>query len=108
MASGGKVSKNSRTVAAAKGQGIQILGEVKFITPLNGGQHAYVNDITTGRNVKAATGSEKFVEALRNLAGAGYGPKLQAELDSLATTFPAHGWDVTAKNLQDQGVFASA
>lgn len=108
MASGGKVSKNSRTVAQAKGQGIQILGEVKFITPLNKGQHAYVNDITTGRNVRAATGSETFVEALRNLAGAGYAAKLESELDNLAATFPAHGWDVTAKSLRDQGVFASA
>lgn len=104
-------SKTARaSVRAAQGGGagsLSVLGEIKYLIPLNGGRHAYVRNITTGRTPRLATDSEAFVEEIRTLVGAGHGSKIRAELASLAEAHPDHGWDTTEKRLVEAGVFES-
>jgi hypothetical protein len=49
----GKQSKTSRASvragAGAASGAVSVLGEVKYVIPLNGGKNAYVRNITTGR-----------------------------------------------------------
>jgi hypothetical protein len=47
------------------------------------------------------------VQEIRILAAAGHGAKIRAEIASLASTHPTHGWDATEKRLVDAGVFDS-
>jgi hypothetical protein len=78
---------------------VSVLGEVKYVIPLNGGKNAYVRNITTGRTPNLRTNSDAFVEEIRALAAAGHGAKIKAELEALATELPDHGWDATLKRL---------
>jgi hypothetical protein len=91
--------------AGAAGGAVSVLGEFKYLIPLNNGKHAYVRNLTNGRTVHLRTDSDAFVEEIRTLAGAGHGTKIRAELGSLASTYPTHGWDTTEKRLVDAGVF---
>jgi hypothetical protein len=84
---------------------LSVLGEFKYLIPLNGGKHAYVRNITTGRTERLATDSARFVEEVRALVTAGHATKIRAELAALAETHPAHGWDTTEKRLVEAGVF---
>ena len=84
---------------------LSVLGEYKYLIPLNGGKHAYVRNLTNGKTVHHRTDSDAFIEEIRTLAGAGHGAKIRAELSSLAVTHPGHGWDATEKRLVDAGVF---
>ncbi|MGQ0625709.1 MAG: hypothetical protein ACT4PP_13810 [Sporichthyaceae bacterium] len=99
----GKQSKTSRaSVRAGAGSGaggVSVLGEVKYLIPLNRGRNAYIRNITTGQTPNLATGSEAFVEEIRTLAAAGHGAKIKAELEQLAVEAPEHGWDATLKRL---------
>jgi len=101
----GKQSKTSRaSVRAGSGSGsgaVNVLGEVKYVIPLNHGRNAYVRNITTGRTPNLRTDSEAFVEEIRMLARAGHGAKIRAELERLAADLPEDGWDVTLKRLVD-------
>ena len=96
-----------RAGQAGAGGAVSVLGEFKYLIPLNGGKHAYVRNLTNGRTNRLRTDSDAFVEEIRVLAGAGHGTKIRAELASLATTYPDHGWDATEKRLVEAGVFES-
>jgi hypothetical protein len=104
----GKQSKTSRaSVRAGAGAGsgaVSVLGEVKYVIPLNHGRNAYVRNITTGRTPNVRTDSEAFVEEIRQLTQAGQGAKIRAELERLAAELPDDGWDVTLKRLEDAEV----
>lgn len=96
-----------RAGQATPGGALSVLGEFRYLIPLNRGRHAYVRNLTNGKTAHLATGSGAFIEEIRALAGAGHGPKVRAELVALAATYPSHGWDVTEKRLVEAGVFES-
>jgi hypothetical protein len=101
-------SKTARaSVRAGQGAGgaLSVLGEFKYLIPLNKGKHAYVRNLTNGKTVHLRTDSDAFVEEIRTLAGAGHGPKIRAEIAALAAASPSDGWDATEKRLVDAGVF---
>lgn len=107
----GNTSKTARASVRA-GQGaaggaLSVLGEFKYVIPLNGGKYAYVRNLTNGKTVHLRTNSDAFAEEIRVLAAAGHGAKIRAELANLATTHPDHGWDTTEKRLVDAGVFGA-
>jgi hypothetical protein len=91
--------------AGAAGGALSVLGEYKYLIPLNKGKHAYVRNLTNGKTVHLSTTSDAFAEEIRILAGAGHAAKIRAELQALATAHPDHGWDATEKRLADAGVF---
>ena len=91
--------------AGAAGGALSVLGEFKYLIPLNNGKHAYVRNLTNGRTNHLRTDSEAFIEEIRVLAGAGHAAKIRAELQSLAAANPSHGWDATEKRLVEAGVF---
>jgi hypothetical protein len=84
---------------------LSVLGEFKYLIPLNSGKHAYVRNLTNGKTLHLRTDSDAFVEEVRVLASAGHGTKIRAELTALAAANPSHNWDVTEKRLVDAGVF---
>jgi hypothetical protein len=84
-----------------------VLGEFKYLIPLNNGRHAYVRNLTNGKTVRLATDSDSFVEEIRTLAGAGHALKIQAELKALAAANPKDGWESTEQRLVAAGVFES-
>ena len=106
----GKQSKTARaSVRAASGSGagsLQTLGDVKYVIPLNHGKNAYVRNIVAGRTLNLRTDSEAFVEEIRNLAEAGHGAKIKAELESFTVAYPGDSWDVTLKRLVEAGALA--
>jgi hypothetical protein len=91
--------------AGAAGGALSVLGEFKYVIPLNHGKHAYVRNLTNGKTLHLRTDSDAFVEEIRILAGAGHGAKVRAELANLASTHPKDGWDATEKRLEEAGVF---
>jgi hypothetical protein len=93
--------------AGAAGGALSVLGEFKYLIPLNKGKHAYVRNLTNGKTVHLRTDSDAFVEEIRTLAGAGHGAKIRAEINALASANPDHGWDATEKRLVEAGVFES-
>jgi hypothetical protein len=93
--------------AGAAGGALSVLGEFKYVIPLNHGKHAYVRNLTNGKTVHLRIASDAFVEEIRVLAGAGHGAKVRAELNSLAATYPGDGWDAAEKRLVEAGVFDS-
>jgi len=97
-----------RAGQAGKDGALSVLGEFKYVLPLNKGKHAYVRNLTNGKTVHLSTSSEAFVEEIRVLAGAGHGPKIRAELVALNSAFPGHGWDETEKRLVEAGIFEAA
>lgn len=102
-------SKTARASVRA-GQGAQsgalsVLGEFRYLIPLNRGRHAYVRNLTNGKTAHLATDSEAFVAEIRSLTEAGHGAKIKAELTALAQAHPADGWDSTEKRLVEAGVF---
>jgi hypothetical protein len=103
-----KTARASVRAGQAAGGALSVLGEFKYVIPLNGGKNAYVRDLTTGKTARLRTDSAAFVEQIRTLSAAGHGPKLRAEFAALATAHPAHGWDITEKRLVDAGVFDTA
>jgi len=94
-----------RAGQAGQGGALSVLGEFKYLIPLNNGKHAYVRNLTNGKTVHLRTDSNAFVEEIRVLTGAGHGTKIRAELQALAASNPNHGWDATEKRLVDAGVF---
>jgi len=96
-----------RAGANAAGGALSVLGEFKYLIPLNGGKHSYIRNLTTGKTVHAATDSEKFVSEIKSLAEAGHGAKIRTELDALDQVHPDQGWDVATKRLVEAGVFDS-
>jgi hypothetical protein len=94
-----------RAGQAGSAAALSVLGEFKYVIPLNRGKHAYVRNLTNGKTVHLKTDSDGFVEEIRVLAGAGHAVKIRAELQALAAAHPEHGWDATEKRLVDAGVF---
>ncbi len=94
--------------AGAAGGALSVLGEFKYVIPLNSGKHAYVRNLTNGKTNHLRTDSEAFVEEIRVLAAAGHATKIRAELQALAAAKPSDGWDATEKRLVDAGVFEVA
>jgi hypothetical protein len=91
----------------AAGGALSVLGEFKYVIPLNRGKNAYVRNLTNGQTVHLRTDSDAFVEEIRVLAGAGHGAKIRAELAALAATYPGDAWDETEKRLVDAGAFGA-
>ncbi|GAB3222936.1 hypothetical protein GCM10027447_10180 [Glycomyces halotolerans] len=86
--------------------GLNVLGEFKYLIPLNQGKHVYLRNLTDGRTLHLATGSEEFVAAIAALSEAGHGEKIRAEVEAFAANLPAeHGWDTTLKSLEEAGAF---
>jgi hypothetical protein len=104
-----KTSKTARASVRAGQAGatgaVTVLGEYKYVIPLNKGKHAYVRNLMTGRTEHVRTDSDKFVDEIRAMAAAGHGARIRAELAELAKVFPDHGWDATEKRLVDVGAF---
>jgi hypothetical protein len=94
-----------RAGQGAAGGALSVLGEFKYVIPLNQGKHAYVRNLTNGKTMHLRTDSDAFVEEIRVLAGAGHAAKVRAELIALAATHPRDGWAATEKRLVDAGVF---
>ena len=97
-----------RAGQAGQGGALSVLGEFKYLIPLDSGKHAYVRNLTNGKTTRLRTDSDAFAEEIRVLAAAGHGTKIRAELTALATANPTHGWDDTEKRLVDAGVFEAA
>ena len=100
-----KTARASVRAGAGTGGALSVLGEFKYLIPLNGGKHAYVRNLTNGKTLHLSTSSEAFAQEIRTLALAGHGTKIRAEFVMLATANPTHGWDATEKRLVDAGVF---
>lgn len=96
-----------RAGQAGQGGALSVLGEFKYLIPLNKGKHAYVRNLLNGKTVHLRTDSEAFVEEIRALATAGHAAKIRAELSGLAAAHPSDGWDTTEKRLVDAGVFGA-
>jgi hypothetical protein len=94
--------------AGAAAGALSVLGEFKYLIPLNHGKHAYVRNLTNGKTLHMRTDSDAFVEEIRVLTTAGHAAKIRAELGALATANPGDGWDATEKRLADAGVFGEA
>ena len=103
-----KTARASVRAGQATGGALSVLGEFKYIIPLNGGKHVYVRNLTNGKTNHLRTDSEAFAQEIRILTAAGHGIKLRAEFAALAISHPTHGWDATEKRLVDAGVFESA
>ncbi len=105
----GKTSKTARASVRAGQAGaagaITVLGEFKYVIPLNNGKHAYVRNLTNGRTEHLPTDSARFIDEIRTMAAAGHGPRIRAELVALAQTHPGHGWEDTENRLVEAGVF---
>lgn len=102
-----KTARASVRAGAAKDGSISVLGEFKYVIPLNGGKHAYVRNLTNGKTNHLRTDSDAFIEEIRVLVAAGHGPKIRVELGNLNGTFPSHGWAATEERLVAAGVFES-
>ncbi|MET7471489.1 hypothetical protein ACFYON_16165 [Micromonospora sp. NPDC005686] len=94
-----------RAGQAGQGGALSVLGEFKYLIPLNGGKHAYVRNLTNGKTVHLRTDSDAFVEEIRVLAAAGHAAKIRTEINGLAASYPGHGWEATEKRLVEAGVF---
>lgn len=94
-----------RAGQAGQGGALSVLGEFKYLIPLNNGKHAYVRNLTNGKTLHLKTDSDAFVEEIRILAGAGHGAKIRAEINGLNSAFPSDGWDATERRLAEAGVF---
>lgn len=97
-----------RAGQAGKDGALSVLGEFKYVIPLNKGKHAYVRNLTNGKTVHLSTTSNAFLEEIRVLVGAGHGIKIRAELVALNEANPGHGWDEAEKRLVEAGVFEPA
>jgi hypothetical protein len=97
-----------RAGQAGQAGALSVLGEFKYLIPLNGGRHAYVRNLTNGKTSHLRTDSDAFVDEIRILTEAGHGTKIRAELGALAAANPGHGWDTTEKRLVEAGVFEAA
>jgi hypothetical protein len=100
-----KTARASVRAGEAKGGALSVLGEFKYVIPLNKGKHAYVRNLTNGKTTHLSTSSDAFVEEIRALAAAGHGAKIRAEFVALEAANPGHGWAGTEKRLVDAGVF---
>ncbi|ADD42034.1 hypothetical protein [Stackebrandtia nassauensis] len=97
-----------RAGQSGQGGGLSVLGEYKYLIPLNKGKHVYIRNLTTGKTVHLSTDSDAFTEEIKSLAEAGHGDKIRAELDNFTEQYPSQGWADTTKRLVDAGAFGEA
>ena len=102
-----KTARASVRAGQAASGALSVLGEFKYLIPLNGGRYAYVRNLTNGRTAHLRTDSDAFVDEIRVLTAAGHGNKIRAELGALNAAHPGDGWDATEKRLAEAGVFDS-
>ncbi len=100
-----KTARASVRAGQSTGGALSVLGEFKYVIPLNSGKHAYVRNLTNGKTNHMRTDSDAFVEEIRVLAAAGHAAKIRNEITVLNETFPNDGWSATEKRLVDAGVF---
>ena len=100
-----KTARASVRAGQSTGAALSVLGEFKYVIPLDGGKHAYVRNLISGKTTRLKTNSDAFAEEIRALAAAGHGTKVRAELDALDAAQPTHGWGLTEKRLVEAGVF---
>ena len=100
-----KTARASVRAGQAAGGALSVLGEFKYVIPLNNGKHAYVRNLTNGKTAHLKTDSDAFVEEIRVLTAAGHGAKIRAELEALESAHPQDGWGATEKRLAEAGVF---
>ncbi len=100
-----KTARASVRAGQSSGAALSVLGEFKYVIPLDGGKSAYVRNLITGKTTRLKTSSDAFAEEIRALAAAGHGAKVRAELDALDAAQPTHGWGLTEKRLMEAGVF---
>ena len=100
-----KTARASVRAGQSSGAALSVLGEFKYVIPLDGGKHAYVRNLITGKTSRLRTSSDEFAEEIRALASAGHGAKVRAEFDALDAAQPTHGWGLTEKRLVEAGVF---
>ena len=74
-----KTARASVRAGQATGGALSVLGEFKYVIPLNSGKHAYVRNLTNGKTLHLRTDSDAFAEEIRVLAAAGHGAKIRAE-----------------------------
>lgn len=95
-----------RAGQGASGGALSVLGEFKYLIPLNGGKTVYVRNLLNGKTLRVRTDSDRFVAEIKELSDGGHGAKIRAELDALASGYPEHGWSDTTKRLVDAGALA--
>jgi len=100
-----KTARASVRAGQSSGAALSVLGEFKYVIPLDGGKYAYVRNLITGKTTRLKTTSDEFAEEIRALASAGHGTKVRAEFDALDAAQPTHGWGLTEKRLVEAGVF---
>lgn len=100
-----KTARASVRAGQSSGAALSVLGEFKYLIPLDSGKYAYVRNLITGKTTRLKTSSDAFAEEIRTLAAAGHGAKVRAEFDALDAAQPAHGWGLTEKRLVEAGVF---
>ena len=100
-----KTARASVRAGQSTGAALSVLGEFKYLIPLDGGKSAYVRNLISGKTTRLQTGSDAFTEEIRTLAAAGHGAKLRAEFEALEAADPSHGWALTEKRLVEAGVF---
>ena len=102
-------SKNQRSSVPSQANGpMQLIGDVRLITPLNQGKHAYVLNPVTRRNMHVATNSDAFTEVILAVAEAGHGDRVLRQLDDLAGAFPDQDWATKRDRLVADGVLVRA
>jgi hypothetical protein len=100
-----KTARASVRAGQSSGAAQSVLGEFKYVIPLDGGKHAYVRNLISGKTTRFKTSSDAFVEEIRALTTAGHGVKVRAEFDALEAAHPTHGWGLTEKRLVEACVF---
>jgi len=100
-----KTARASVRAGQSTGAAQSVLGEFKYLIPLDGGKSAYVRNLITGTTTRLRTSSDEFAEEIRTLVAAGHGVKIRAEFAALEAAQPTHGWRLTEKRLVEAGVF---
>src|ERR1700716_901061 len=57
-----KTARASVRAGQATGGALSVLGEFKYIIPLNGGKHVYVRNLTNGKTNHLRTDSDAFAQ----------------------------------------------
>src|SRR5882757_1653811 len=87
-----KTARASVRAGQAAGGALSVLGEFKYVIPLNGGKNAYVRNLTNGKTNHLRTDSDAFAEEIRVLAAAGMAPRsARSSLRSRQPTRPTAG-----------------
>jgi hypothetical protein len=98
-------TKAAKAVAGAAGGAVAVGEGLRLVTPLNAGEHAYVN--SGGRSVHVATGGAAFLDVVRDLAANGQESRIRTELALLAQEYPQSAWPAVRDRVEAE-LFAPA